>query len=111
MGTCHVVLLSENLPFARDRRIKREALALKEAGYKVSVVCPRDSEKESASRVSIDGVSVHSYGQPWQGSGIFSYFLEYSWAILCSFSILAWIWSADDVDILHAANPPDLFFL
>jgi glycosyltransferase involved in cell wall biosynthesis len=40
-----------------------------------------------------------------------NYLLEYSWAILCSFWIVAWIWSADDVDILHAANPPDLFFL
>jgi glycosyltransferase involved in cell wall biosynthesis len=111
MGTCHVVLLSENLPFARDRRIKREALALREAGYKVSVVCPKDSERATSSETSVEGVSVYSYGQPCQGTGILNYFLEYSWAIFCSFWIVAWIWSADDVDILHAANPPDLFFL
>src|SRR6185369_7475084 len=111
MGTCHVVLLGENLPFARDRRIKSEALTLREAGYKVSVVCPKDFKKGTSSSTSVEGVSVYSYRQPCQGTGILNYFLEYSWALFCSFWIVAWIWSAEDVDILHAANPPDLFFL
>jgi glycosyltransferase involved in cell wall biosynthesis len=111
MAACHVVFLTENLPFERDRRVKREALALREAGYKVSVVCPKDSQNKASGSGVIDGLSVYRYRQPWQGTGVLNYFFEYGWAILCTFFLLFWIWGTDDVDILHAANPPDLFFL
>lgn len=105
-----VVFLIENVSFLRDRRVRQEAAALRDAGLEVSVVCPR-IRGEPALPKSRDGVRIYSYFQPWQGRGVASYCLEYFWALFCSFWILLLLSLHPGFDILHAANPPDLFFL
>jgi glycosyltransferase involved in cell wall biosynthesis len=111
MDPCRIILLIENMSFPRDRRVRQEAAALADAGWHVSVVCPRGKTPDSSSFEVINGVKVHRYWQPWQGNGVFGYLLEYGWAILLSLALIVWIWISDDFDVLHAANPPDLFFL
>jgi glycosyltransferase involved in cell wall biosynthesis len=59
----------------------------------------------------MDGVRIYRYWQPWQGRTVPGYLLEYGWAIVWSFAIVCWIWVKEDFDVLHAANPPDLFWL
>ena len=58
-----------------------------------------------------DWVRVYTYPQPWQGTGWFSYALEYFWALGCTALLLIWTWIRHGLDVVHAANPPDLFFL
>jgi len=36
-----VLMLIENLSFPMDRRMRQEAGALRDAGYEVTVICPR----------------------------------------------------------------------
>jgi glycosyltransferase involved in cell wall biosynthesis len=110
MGPCRIVLLVENMSFPRDPRVRKEAYALSAAGCNVTVICPKSTENTKGFEV-IDGVNVHRYWQPWHGGGVFGYLLEYSWAMLCTFGIVVWVWMRDGFDVLHAANPPDLFFL
>ena len=106
-----VIFVIENMSFPRDRRVRQEAAALRERGFRVSVICPRGVNQDLASRETVDGVEVYRYRQLWQGSGAVTYLLEYSWALLCTAWIVLSIWVREGFDVLHVANPPDLFFL
>jgi glycosyltransferase involved in cell wall biosynthesis len=110
MKSLRVVFLIENISVLRDRRVRQEAAALVAAGCIVRVICPRSRHDAEAPQV-VDGMRVHTYYQPWQGGGHFSYFLEYVWSLVCTLCILAAISLRSGFDVLHAANPPDLFFL
>ena len=110
MRSLRVVFLIENVSILRDRRVRQEAAALASAGCEVSVVCPR-LKTEPRLPGFIDGAHVYSYLQPWQGTGLLTYALEYSWALLASSLLMLVIWLRRGFDVLHAANPPDLFFL
>jgi len=106
-----IIFLIENMSFPRDRRVKQEAAALRQQGCDVSVISPRGATHDEHSFEVIDGVRVYRYWQPWQGRSIAGYLLEYGWAMMWSFIIVCWIWAKEDFDVLHAANPPDLFWL
>jgi glycosyltransferase involved in cell wall biosynthesis len=76
------------------------------------VICPRGSTHDTSALFEVvDGMPVYRYRQPWQGKGPLTYMLEYTWALLCTFFLLIWVWSRHGFDVLHAATPPDLFFL
>ncbi|HEV2116430.1 MAG TPA: glycosyltransferase family 4 protein [Terriglobales bacterium] len=105
-----ILFLIENVSILHDRRVRQEAAALSSAGCQVSVICPRLPSEPPIPAV-INGLRVYSYLQPWQGSGVLTYALEYGWSLLAtSFLVLAACWRGG-FDVLHAANPPDLFFL
>jgi glycosyltransferase involved in cell wall biosynthesis len=108
-----VVLVIENHSFPRDTRVRQEALALASAGLGVSVICPRDTTQDGCSAFFevVDGIPVYRYWQPWQGESPLTYMLEYTGALLCTFFLLIWVWMRHGFDVLHAATPPDLFFL
>ncbi|MBZ5667067.1 MAG: glycosyltransferase family 4 protein [Acidobacteriia bacterium] len=106
-----VIFLVENMSFPQDRRVRQEAEALATRGWKVSVICPRGGTDGSSSFEVIDNIKVYRYRQPFQGGGMLGYVLEYGWAMLASFILILSIWAKDGFDVLHAANPPDLFFL
>jgi glycosyltransferase involved in cell wall biosynthesis len=104
-------MLIENLSFPMDRRMRQEALALRDAGYEVSVICPRGENQDRERFVVYHGIRVYRYSLHWQASSGPGYLLEYSWAMLCTFVLMLWVSARHGVDYLHAANPPDLFFL
>ncbi len=106
-----VVFLIENMSFPRDPRVRREAAAVQQAGWDVSVVCPRGRQHDSRGFEVVGGVKVYRYWQPWRGTGILSYLLEYGWAMAWSLALVCLIWATDGFEVLHAANPPDLFCL
>jgi glycosyltransferase involved in cell wall biosynthesis len=101
-----ILILVENLPSPFDRRVWQEACALRDAGHAVSIVCPtgkgcwRHFER-------IDGIDVHRYDLPTEGEGPLGYLAEYAVALSRTLLISLKI----KFDILHACNPPDLFFL
>jgi glycosyltransferase involved in cell wall biosynthesis len=102
-------MLVENQPFERDRRVKQEARSLAEAGYEVTVICPRNTLCPDSEQGA--WVRVYSYTQPWQGTEWFSYALEYLWALGWTVLLSLWTWIRHGLDVVHAANPPDFFFL
>ncbi|HKU46057.1 MAG TPA: glycosyltransferase family 4 protein [Burkholderiales bacterium] len=101
-----VLILVENLPSPFDRRVWQEATTLRDAGYGVSIICPtgRGCEKKFE---AIDGIDIWRYDLPTEAAGALGYLVEYSfalfWTFLYSFRIR--------FDVIHACNPPDLFFL
>ena len=104
-------MLIENLSFPMDRRMRQEALALRDAGYEVTVICPRGDNQDREKFVVYQGIRVYRYSLYWQASRGLGYLLEYSWAMLCTFALMLWVSAKHGTDYLHAANPPDLFFL
>jgi glycosyltransferase involved in cell wall biosynthesis len=101
-----VLFLVENLPSPFDRRVWQEACALRDAGYVVSIVCPtgRGFEKRFE---RIDGIDIWRYALPTEAEGALGYLVEYGVALFWSFVLSFRI----RFDVIHACNPPDLFFL
>jgi glycosyltransferase involved in cell wall biosynthesis len=105
-----VLIIVENLPVPFDRRVWRECLALREAGYQVSVVSPMAMEMRKAREV-IEGVCIYRY-PAWHASGSFlSYLLEYSVAVAFSFFLTWVVLFREGFDVIQICNPPDLLIL
>ena len=110
MSARRVLILVENLPSPFDRRVWQEATTLRDAGYGVSIVCPtgRGCEKKFE---AIDGIDIWRYDLPAEGEGALGYLVEYSAALAFSFWLSIKINLKTPFHIVHACNPPDLFFL
>ena len=104
-----VLMLVENNGYPRDFRVRREALALRDAGYAVSVICPRDPGQPWVE--SVEGVTVHRFPAPPGGSGPLSYAVEFGYATLAMLLLSLWVALRRGVDVVHAANPPDTLFV
>ena len=108
---CNVLMLIENVSFPADRRMLHAAKALLEAGYTVSVICPKGEGPDERSSIEVvAGVKVYRYPM-WEATGKHGYLLEYVWSLFCTAVLSLVVWMCNGVDILHSANPPDIFFL
>ena len=105
-----VLILVENLPSPFDRRVWQEAAALRDAGYAVSIVCPTGKGYDRKFEV-IDGIHIWRYRLPAEGEGALGYLVEYTVALLSTFVLSFKVLFARGFDVIHACNPPDLFFL
>jgi glycosyltransferase involved in cell wall biosynthesis len=105
-----VLILVENLPSPFDRRVWQEAGALRDAGYAVSIICPTGKGCEKK-RETIDGIDIWRYRLPIEGRGALGYLVEYAAALACTFLLSLRVFFGKGFDVVHACNPPDLFFL
>ena len=109
-GAKAVLIIVENLPVPFDRRVWQEATALKDAGYAVSVVCPKGRGFTLAEE-TISGINIYRHSLPFEASGASGYLVEYAaalfWELWLSFRVLR----RHGFDVIHACNPPDLIFL
>ena len=104
------LILVENLPSPFDRRVWQEATTLRDAGYEVNIICPTGKGYESKFEV-IEGIYIYRYNLPLEAAGALGYLMEYSIALWWSF-VLAWrVMFTRGFDVIHACNPPDLFFI
>jgi glycosyltransferase involved in cell wall biosynthesis len=104
-----VLIVVENLPVPFDRRVWQEARALAEAGYRVSIICPKSRGFEK-SREMLEGIEIYRHNL-WEASGPLGYLLEYAWALGAEFLLALRIYAKPRFRILHACNPPDTVFL
>jgi len=89
-----VLIIVQNLPVPLDRRVWQESLALRDAGYVVSVVCPKapgDPDYEL-----YEGVHLHKYAPPPATRGVLSYVVEF-----------AYCWVRTSVLAVRVANEPE----
>jgi glycosyltransferase involved in cell wall biosynthesis len=104
-----VLLLVENNGYPRDFRVRREAEALRDAGYRVSVICPREGGEPWTECHA--GIDVYRFPAPPGGRGALSYALEFGYATLAMLVLALWVALRRGVDVVHAANPPDTLFV
>ena len=104
-----VLILVENLPSPFDRRVWQEANALRDAGYTVSIICPTGKGYEKRYE-EIDGIAIRRYRLPNEAEGALGYLLEYGVAMAMTFWLSWKVLFTRGFDVIHACNPPDLFF-
>jgi len=108
MSSCVIVV--ENLPVPLDRRVWQEAQALRDAGWRVSVICPKTEKYPLAFEV-IDDISIYRHPLPLEARGKFGFILEYLSALFHECRLLAKIAFKPGFDVIQVCNPPDLLFL
>jgi glycosyltransferase involved in cell wall biosynthesis len=105
-----ILIIVENLTVPLDRRVWQEARTLKEAGYTVSVVCPKGG-KYTAPYEVLEGIHVFRHPLPYEADGALGYAVEYSWALAWEFALSVKANFKVGFDVVQACNPPDLLFL
>ncbi|MGE5546324.1 MAG: glycosyltransferase family 4 protein [Solirubrobacterales bacterium] len=110
MAARKVLMIVENLPVPRDRRVWQEAQTLRDAGWTVSVICPATAAYPRGHAV-IDGIHIWRHPLPPEAEGALGYAREYLAALFWEF-VLAWrVLFARGFDVIHACNPPETLFL
>jgi len=109
MTSARVLLLVENNAYPADFRVRREANALHDAGYDVTVIAPRAGAQPWTE--AIDGVCVYRFPAPPTGNGLAAYAFEFGYATFAMLLLALWIAMRKGVDVIHAANPPDTLFV
>jgi glycosyltransferase involved in cell wall biosynthesis len=105
-----VLILVENLPVPFDRRVWQEACTLRDAHWTVSVICPTGKGCEKRYEL-LDDIAIHRYRLPLEAAGALGYALEYGAALFWTLLISIRVLFTRGFDVVHACNPPDLFFL
>ncbi len=107
--SARVLMLVENNAYPFDVRVRREAWALRDAGYDVTVIAPRAAGQ--LWRECLDGVEVFRFPAPPGGNGVIGYAFEFAYATLAILLLSVWVALRRGFDIIHAANPPDTLFV
>lgn len=108
-GSRRALILVEDLSVPFDRRVWSEALTLRDAGWRVTVVCPRgDGARRWHER--IDGIDVLRFPLPTTAAGLVHHIVEYAVAIPATMLLSILAWRGRRFDVVHACNPPDFLF-
>ncbi|MFD5698211.1 glycosyltransferase family 4 protein [Streptomyces lasiicapitis] len=102
------LILVENLSVPFDRRVWQECTTLRDAGWKVHVICPRGEKRDTEPEAEIDGVRIHRYPLRAATGGPAGYLKEYGTALWHTYRLAR---KVGPVHVVHACNPPDLLFL
>ncbi len=104
-----VLIIVQNLSVPFDRRVWLESCALRDAGFAVSVVCPRGAGE--ASFEVLEGVRIRRYDPPPPARGMVSYAYEFAYCWLRTAALVVRAARAEGFDAIQACNPPDTYWL
>jgi glycosyltransferase involved in cell wall biosynthesis len=107
----HVLIVVENLPVPFDRRVWQESRALRDAGYRVTVISPMGATEHREAREVVEGIQVHRYPLVAATGGPTGYVREYATALWHTARLTFKIWRSARIDIVQVCNPPDFLFL
>jgi glycosyltransferase involved in cell wall biosynthesis len=105
-----VLMLVENMSVPADPRVWHEAYTLHQLGYHVSVICPVGQSRNKEAYICIDGIHIYRYDLPASANKSSDYIKEFAVAMLKTLGLSYVVWKQQGFDVIHAANPPDLFF-
>jgi glycosyltransferase involved in cell wall biosynthesis len=101
-----VLIIVENLPVPFDTRVWKEACALKDGGYEVTVICPRGKGYTRNHEV-LEGVHIYRHPVPPEGNSAFGYLREYALALFWEFVYSWWVFLVRGFHVIQGCNPPD----
>ncbi len=110
MAKKKVLIVVENLPVPFDGRVWKEACALRDDGYQVTVLCPRGKGYAKGYEL-LEGVHVYRHPLPREGNSAAGYLWEYGSALLWEFFYAWWIFLRRGFQVMQGCNPPDNIFL
>ena len=103
-----VLFLIENVPYSLDSRVRREAGVVEDLGGQVVVICPSDG---SGWYKCLGNVFVYQYPKPRLGGRFEAHLIEYACSLLFHTLLTAVVYVRHGFDVIHGANPPDIFWL
>jgi glycosyltransferase involved in cell wall biosynthesis len=106
----HILIVVENLPVPFDRRVWQEANTLKDAGAKVSIICPKMKGYTKKYEV-LNDIEIYRHPLPFEASGAIGYLFEYGTALFFEWWLSLKIYFKNRFHVIHGCNPPDLIFL
>ncbi len=109
-GKTPVLIIVENLPVPLDRRVWQESCALRDAGYDVTVICPKMRGYNKAEE-ELDGIRIYRHWISEEAGGFVGFIGEYLSALWGEFRLIWKAWFRHRFRVVHLCNPPDLLFL
>ncbi|HEX68026.1 MAG TPA: glycosyltransferase WbuB [bacterium] len=106
MKKCLIVV--ENLPLPKDKKVWWEALALKEAGWEVFTVSPGYAPFRW--REEKEGIKLYHFPSPQYTRGRLIYLWEYLNAFFWIFLLSFYLILREGIRVLQVCNPPEIFF-
>ncbi len=103
-----ILMLVENNSYPGDTRVRREALALVDAGFHVTVIAPRALGQPK--RDVVDDVHVYRYPEPTERDSFWGFVWEFLYSTIAAFIVSFSVWRKEGFDVIHAHNPPDTLF-
>lgn len=98
----------QNLPVPFDRRVRLECVALIEAGYDVSVVCPKGPGDPR--RHEVDGIKLFKYRPYPPTQAKVGFVAEYVWSFVMTAWLALKVWREGRFEVLQVCNPPDIYW-
>lgn len=108
--TRKILIIVENLPVPMDFRVWKEARSLRQAGYQVVVLCPKDKGTEAGYEL-LDGVHIYRHPVSKETPGYWGYIHEYVSALFWEVLYSWWIYFRRGFHVIQGCNPPDDIFL
>lgn len=107
----HALLVVENCSVPADRRVWNQARAAVAGGYDVTVISPVGKKAGDIKREEHrEGVDIVRFPMPFGGPRKIDFLFEYGWAVLVCHWLALKVWRKNRIDVIHVANPPDMFF-
>jgi glycosyltransferase involved in cell wall biosynthesis len=103
-----VLIIVQNLPVPFDRRVWLECLTLREAGYRVAVVCPKATNDPSYS--VLNGVELYKYRPYYSNGSKASFVVEYVYSFLTTLRLVIKASRTGRLLAIQSCNPPDIFW-
>lgn len=105
----HVLIIVQNMPVPLDRRVWLECRALFEAGYRVSVICPKGPGDPAFAE--LEGIRLHKYRPAPPTAGFLSFAYEFAYCWIRTALLATRIHRRERLDVIQACNPPDTYFV
>jgi glycosyltransferase involved in cell wall biosynthesis len=103
-----ILIVVENVPVLRDRRVWQECLALVAAGYHVSVISPMAAGEPRVEY--LEGVALYRYPPAPEASGTIGFLYEFAYSWVQTLLVSLKVIRREGFDVIQACNPPDTFF-
>lgn len=103
-----VLIFIEDGSYTFDNRVRREVKTLEDAGFEVSVICPRYPSEPLAETVGT--THVYRYPKLRFGGPLVSHICEYASSLLFGGILSLWVASRRGFDVIQLCNPPDVIF-
>jgi glycosyltransferase involved in cell wall biosynthesis len=108
-GRRRVLIIIQNLAVPFDRRVWLECQSLRDAGYDVTVVCPRG--QDSVPHQVLDGIEIYTYRPYAPGGSAAGFVAEYAYSFAATARlVLRARRRGGRFDVMQACNPPDIFW-
>jgi glycosyltransferase involved in cell wall biosynthesis len=101
-----ILLLVENVPIARDHRLRKLATTLLADGFRVTVICQRDERNADC----LPGARVIDYPAPREGGRKIDFMVEYVYSVVVALFLTARVFVTEGFDVLQISSTPDIYW-